>query len=197
MTYTTKVTHLIHASTRSNDSFKEFKKRPVHLSIVHPEWIEEVRNLALVSPPSSRADRRLFLAPSAPARQSDKAKAIFPTRTTLRKLVNSSAWSCLLPARNPSRAPTPSRKHHPYPLSAPFASVSQQPRKRSNSSRWRRSRTQWSWRKRRTLLFLLHLMALLLILRSDRDQLGRIGSVRLNYLLRPRTSRPPTEGFTR
>lgn len=42
--YSSEVTHLVHASKKSNDLFKEFKAaRADRAFIVHPAWIEQVR----------------------------------------------------------------------------------------------------------------------------------------------------------
>ncbi|KAK4704573.1 DNA replication regulator DPB11, partial [Phenoliferia sp. Uapishka_3] len=41
--FSSDVTHFIHAGTRANESFKEFKTRPDGLEIVHPQWVEECR----------------------------------------------------------------------------------------------------------------------------------------------------------
>lgn len=45
--YSSAVTHLVHAGTKTTETFKEFKTRPSQLAIVHPRWIEEVRSPSL------------------------------------------------------------------------------------------------------------------------------------------------------
>lgn len=47
--YSSEVTHLVHASKKSNESFKEFKSaRSDKAFIVHPAWIEQVRDAFVV-----------------------------------------------------------------------------------------------------------------------------------------------------
>lgn len=42
--FSSPVTHLVHAGTRASEAFKEFKTaRAKQIHIVHPQWLEEVR----------------------------------------------------------------------------------------------------------------------------------------------------------
>ena len=87
--YSADVTHLVHAGTKQNESFKEFKRRPSHLEIVHPQWIEEVckrlPRLAGGLTLTSRSSR------SKP--RSKRTKTTTHFSTTQRRAVNSPAWS--------------------------------------------------------------------------------------------------------